>query len=298
MNKIKVFRSLEEIKKYIDENPNKKICLYIAEKTLQAWNISTSRVYMNEISEDFAYLPVNVEKENLDFIKEIYDYSESCSQIFAINQTQPHKSNAVMKERFVNDKIKNIDSLIKNDKGRLEPYNLNGFSFTSWFEDEVDKFYNKTVIVFGVGGVGEPIARRLSELNVRQLCLVDIYSKEKLVEELSNKTKVKYYKSLNNINIDDDNFILINCAGKEGLDDGEIKKMIEEYSSSKNIFVDLRPQLDIEIVEYAKTKFWKAYTGFGMNSRNDYSLLELIKKYSGITIPSFKEFERLVESAS
>lgn len=298
MNKIKIFRSLEEIKEYIEENPNKKICLYIAEKTLQSWNISTSRVYMNEISEDFAYLPVNVEKENLNFIKAIYDYSESCSNICAINQTQPHKSNAVIKERFMNDEIKNIDSLIKNYKGKLEPYNLNGFSFTSWFEDEVDKFYNKTIIVFGVGGVGEPIARKLAELNVRQLCLVDICSKEKLVEELSAKTKVKYYNSLDNITIDDDNFILINCAGKEGADDSKIKKMIEEYSSSKNIFVDLRPQLDIEIVEYAKAKLWKAYTGFGMNSRNDYSLLELIKEYSGITIPSFKDFKRLVESAS
>ncbi len=298
MDKIAVFKTLEEIKKYIKENLTKKICLYIAEKTPEAWDISTSRVYMNEINDNFSYLPINIEKDNLDLIREIYDYSESCMQIVAINQTQPHKSNSVMKERFMNNEIKNIDSLIKNDKGKLEPYNLNGFSFTSWFEDEVDNFYNKTVIVFGVGGVGEPISRRLAELNIKQLYLVDICSKEKLVEELSKKTKVKYYNSLNAINIDDDNIVLINCAGKEGADDSTINKMIDEYSSIKNIFIDLRPQLNIEIVEYAKSKLWKAYTGFGMNSRNDYSLLELIKKYSDITIPTFKEFKELVKSAS
>ncbi len=298
MDKIQVFKTLKEIEEYVKENSTKKICLYIAEKTQEAWDISTSRVYMNEISDDFSYLPINIEKDNLDLIKQIYDYSESCMQIVAINQTQPHKSNPVMKERFMNNEIKNIDSLIKNNKGELEPYNLNGFSFTSWFEDEVDSFYNKTIIVFGVGGVGEPISRRLVELNIKQLYLVDICSKEKLVEELSQKVDAKYYNSLDAINIEDDNIILINCAGKEGADDSAIKEMIDKYSSVKNIFIDLRPQLDIEIVEYAKTKSWKAYTGFGMNSRNDYSLLELIKKYSDITIPTFKEFKELVKSAS
>ena len=42
------------------------------------------------------------------------------------------------------------------------------------------------------------------------------------------------------------------------------------------IFVDLRPQLDIEIVNVAKEFGWNAYAGFCMNSRNDYVLLKKI----------------------
>ena len=51
---------LDEIKKYVEENPSKKICLYFAEKTQEAWDISTSRVYMNQLDNSFAYLPVNI----------------------------------------------------------------------------------------------------------------------------------------------------------------------------------------------------------------------------------------------
>lgn len=48
-DKILVCDGVKELKAYLDTNNEVKICLYLAEKTKEAWDISTSRVYMNQI---------------------------------------------------------------------------------------------------------------------------------------------------------------------------------------------------------------------------------------------------------
>lgn len=55
----------------------------------------------------------------------------------------------------------NVDAIVKDDSGRLQPYNLNGPSSVGWFNDEISTFENKIIILIGVGGVGEPITRTL-----------------------------------------------------------------------------------------------------------------------------------------
>lgn len=297
--KVQVCNNLEEVEAFLQENKESKVCLYIADKTLEDWEISTSRVYMNTINDKFTYLPVNIKKDDIETIRKLYELSEKNNQIIAINQTQPHKSNLVLKEWFANQSIPaNIDSLIKNIDKELIPYNLNGPAFTGWFEDEVSTFENKTIIIFGVGGVGEPIAREIAQRKVRRIYLIDINSKKKLEKELSKNIFVSYFENLNQIQLDNNNFILINCAGKEGADDKEIKKMIKKFKDLNNIFVDLRPQLNIDIVNYDRKQGWDSYTGFGMNSRNDYALLEKIKEVNNIEIPTFIEFAKLVKSVS
>ena len=52
MEKIKVCNGVSDLKKYIENHEGIKICLYLAEKTEEAWDISTSRVYMNQIDEE------------------------------------------------------------------------------------------------------------------------------------------------------------------------------------------------------------------------------------------------------
>ncbi len=112
-------------------------------------------------------------------------------------------------------------------------------------------------------------------------------------------TNVEYFNNLSKVDFNTNSkLILINCAGKEGGDDKELKTVIKQLKDMNHIFVDLRPQLNIEIVNVAKEYGWDAYTGFGMNSRNDYVLLQKIQELTGIKIPSFKEFEKLVASAS
>ena len=300
MEKILVCDGIKDLKEFLEKHKNKKICLYLAEKAKEAWDISTSRVYMNQIDDRFIYLPVNIKKGDFDSIREVYKLAENEEQIVAINQTQPHKSNPVQKEWFSGQDIpQNVDSLIKDKNNKLQCYNLNGPSFTSWFEDEVTQFSDNIVIVFGVGGVGEPIARMIANKNTKKLYLIDIYSKENIERELSKNANVKYFDNLNKVDFNtNEKIILINCAGKEGGDDKEVKNVLNRLENKNNIFVDLRPQLDIEIVNTAKQYGWEAYTGFGMNSRNDYVLLQKIQEITDINIPSFKEFAELVASAS
>ena len=299
-DKILVCDGLKELKAYLDKHKEVKLCLYLAEKTKEAWDISTSRVYMNQIDKKFLYLPVNIKKGDMEAIREVYNIAEEDSRIVAINQTQPHKSNAVQKEWFKGQRIPdNVDALIKDKYNKLQCYNLNGPSFASWFEDEVSNFSGNKVIVFGVGGVGEPIARIIANSNPESMYLIDIYSKEDLAKELSKNTNVEYFNNLSKVDFNTNSkLILINCAGKEGGDDKELKTVIKQLKDMNHIFVDLRPQLNIEIVNVAKEYGWDAYTGFGMNSRNDYVLLQKIQELTGIKIPSFKEFEKLVASAS
>ena len=299
-DKILDCEGVKDLKPNLDTNNEVKICLYLAEKTKEAWDISTSRVYMNQIDKKFLYLPVNIKKGDMEAIREVYNIAEEDSRIVAINQTQPHKSNAVQKEWFKGQRIPdNVDALIKDKYNKLQCYNLNGPSFASWFEDEVRNFSGNKVIVFGVGGVGEPIARIIANSNLESMYLIDIYSKEDLAKELSKNTNVEYFNNLSKVDFNTNSkLILINCAGKEGGDDKELKTAIKQLKDMNHIFVDLRPQLNIEIVNVAKEYGWDAYTGFGMNSRNDYVLLQKIQELTGIKIPSFKEFEKLVASAS
>lgn len=298
-NKIKVCNNIQEVKDFIKMNKEINICLYLAYKEPIEWEISTSRVYMNKIHKNLVYLPINIKKNDFESLKEIYDLSEQNNQIVAINQTQPHKSNSVLKEWFRNKTIPdNVDSLIKDQNNKLTCYDLNGPSFTDWFTEDVSTLKNKSVILFGVGGVGEPIARRIAKEGINSLYLIDINSKDNLAKELSNNTKVTYLEKLNEICLENDSFIFINCTGKEGGNDNSAVEFLQKYKNMNNIFVDLRPQINIEIVNLAKNLGWDAYTGFGMNARNDYTLLKKISELINIKIPSFEEFKKLVEEAS
>ena len=93
--------------------------------------------------------------------------------------------------------------------------------------------------------------------------------------------------------------IVINAAGKEGAtNEPELWDLVQK-GASKGVFVDIRPHLDIEIVEEAKQYGWDAHTGNGMNARNDYVLLQGIsRQIPGATTPSFEEFQELVARAS
>lgn len=299
LKKTKVCNNIDEVKKVLAENIDKKFCLYLAYKTDEAWEKSTSRIYMNKINDKFVYLPVNIEKEDYDSIRKVYELSEANNQILAINQTQPHKSNRVLKEKFNNDDISaNIDSLVKDKNNKLQLYDLNGPSFFDWFKDEVDIFENKEVIVFGVGGAGESIARKIIMNKPKKLYLIDLVSKKDLCEELSKFGNVEYFDDIHNIEVLNNNIVFINCAGKDGANDKSTIDILNKYRNQNNIFVDLRPQLEIEVVEKAQKLGWKSYTGFGMNARNDYTLLLAIFNIMNMVPPTFEEFKQLVHKSS
>ncbi len=297
--KIKVCSNLEEVERFLQQNNDLKICFYLADKTIEDWEISTSRIYMNKINEKFVYLPINIKKGDRQSIKLLYELAEKNDKIVAINQTHPHKSNAVLQEKFAKQSMPtNVDALVKNKEKKLIGYNFNGPAFVQWFEEKITTLENKTIIIFGVGGAGEAIVREIATKGVETIYLIDINSKETLCKQISNKAKVYYFNQLSKINFPSKEFILINCAGKEGAKDKEMKEIVKKFKNRNNTIIDIRAQLKIALIEEAKKFDWKAYTGFEMNCRNDYALLRKINEIMNINIPNFTEFVKLVEEAS
>ena len=74
--------------------------------------------------------------------------------------------------------------------------------------------------------------------------------------------------------------------------------MLERYKDQAYIFVDIRPQLDIDIVQKGEELGWRAYTDYGMNARNDYTLLLEITKLIDESSLAFSTFKQLVAKVS
>ena len=302
-SKIPVCQGVTEFQAMTEQYPSFSVCPYLAYKDEEGWNKSTSRVYMNQVLPGFMYIPVNIEKDDSPALIEFFAAIREDQRIVAANITQPHKSNPILMEEFsqVEDRPENIDTLIRNENGKLVPYDLNAPSFMSWYSDEVGTMEGKTIVLVGVGGVGEPISRRLAESNPAQLILVDPNDKTKVVTKLQGITHVLYKPSIQEVGAvtNEMGVVVINAAGKEGATaNSGLQEWLEQNASQDGVFVDLRPHLDIEIVEIAKKLGWQSHTGYGMNARNDYSLLMGIAKVMGATAPSFEEFKKLVASAS
>lgn len=298
--KISVCNSVLGLKEFLNKHKGVKFCLYLGYKDKEEWDKSTSRVYMNQVLPELIYVPVSIQKNDNASLKSVYEIAAENDNIVAINQTQPHKSNPVLKEFFKGENLPaNVDALIKDKNKKFQLFDLNGPSFVGWFKDEVSILAGKIVIIFGVGGVGEPIARRISTEKLSSLILIDLVSKNELKEELSEAGEVVFLNNLKDIKISNHkNIVFINCAGKEGADDSLVAEVLQKYGNENNIFVDLRPYLDIDIVSRAKDLGWRSYTGHGMNARNDYTLLSKIAEIINMTPPSFAKFKEMVAKAS
>lgn len=196
----------------------------------------------------------------------------------------------------------NVDTLIRGDNGDLEPYDLNSTAFVEWYKEDVGVFDDASVILLGVGGVGEPIAKKIALEKPRSMTLVDLADKTEFAAQLAreNTVDVRFEPLLKKI-IEQGlpaNAVVINAAGKEGAkDESELSRLIKKGAAG-GVFVDIRPHLDIAIVEEAKQFGWNAYTGHGMNARNDYVLLQGIARQTKVVPPSFERFEQLVAAAS
>lgn len=304
-SKIPAINGPEGFVSFTEEYPDFTFCPYVAEKDGEGWDRSTSRVYMNRVLPNFLYVPVNIPKDNLTALRSFFSLVQDRSDIPAVNITQPHKSSSVLRELYLGNAAseENIDTLIRNNEGQLEPYDLNSTAFVEWYKDEVGSFQDKSVVLVGIGGVGEPIAKKIAAEKPSDLLLVDVADKAGFAAQLSATSQVPttFEPSLRGIlesGLPDD-VIVINAAGKEGAtNESELWELIQKRAK-KGVFVDIRPHLTIEIVEEAKRQGWNAYTGHGMNARNDYVLLQgIARQVPDAHLPSFEEFQRLVAQAS
>lgn len=304
-DKIPVVDGLEGFTSFISGYPRFSFCPYVAEKDAEGWDRSTSRVYMNQVIPDLLYVPVNIPRDDLDALNGFFNFVQGRSDVPAVNITQPHKSSPVLRELYLGDarSERNVDTLIRDDEGRLEPYDLNSAAFVEWYKDEVGPFHARPVILVGVGGVGEPIAKKVAADRPSSLLLVDVADKSALATDLAGAADVPitFAPSLRSAleSGAPEGTILINAAGKEGAtNDSELWELVQKGARG-GAFVDVRPHLDIEIVEEARRHGWNAHTGHGMNARNDYVLLQgIARQIPGASPPSFEEFRQLVAHAS
>lgn len=294
-----IMHSVEAVERYLRTHGDRKAILYLAHKDRAGWDRSTSRVYMNRISPKLVYLPVDITKKDLPSLRDLYALTKRSPQVIAINQTQPHKSNPVVKLLFRHTtSLTNIDTIIKR-RGILVPYSLNATAFLSWYANDVGSLRNTDIVIIGVGGTGEPIARQVCSHKPRKLFLIDPIDKQRLAVELSSKIAASYHRTATDAVLKkiDGKPVIINASGKEGAEsNSSIHKILR--SKSKGTFVDLRPQLKLALVESAKKLGWKAYTGFGMNVRNDYTFLKQATAGTNIHLPSLSRFTTLVKKAS
>ena len=304
-NKIPVADGLEGFAAFVEKYPNFTFCPYVAEKDPEGWDKSTSRVYMNQVLPNFLYVPVNIPRGDLDTLRAFFNFVQDRPDIPAVNITQPHKSSLVLRELYLGDASSevNVDTLIRNNEGQLEPYDLNSTAFVEWYEDEVGPFQDKPVVLVGVGGVGEPIAKKIAAENPSSLLLIDVADKADFASRLGEATHVATtFESTLQKSVNSDlpeGVIVINAAGKEGAtNESELWELIQKGTNS-GTFVDIRPHLDIDIVKEAKKHGWSAYTGHGMNARNDYVLLQgIASQIPGAVPPPFEKFQELVAQAS
>jgi hypothetical protein len=124
-----------------------------------------------------------------------------------------------------------------------------------------------------------------------QLILVEPGDKSVLAESLQEQSATEYHQSLgelSNIELPEDT-IVINAAGKEGAtDESWLVQSLASKAGQSKVFVDIRPHLDIAVVERAKGLGWQAHTGLGMNARNDHALVTGITNYLRVPTPSFR----------
>jgi len=297
-DKIPVANGLEEFLTFAERYPDFTFCPYVAEKDAEGWDKSTSRAYMNQVLPHFLYVPVNVPKGDLASLRAFFVAVQERADIPAVNITQPHKSSPVLRELFLGDANSdaNVDTLIRSE-GKLEPYDLNSSAFVEWYKSDVGPFEDRPVMLVGVGGVGEPIAKKIAAEKPSSILLVDVADKTDFAAQLG-ATFQPTLSAILEAGLPE-NAVVINAAGKEGAtNESELWELIKK-GAANGTFVDIRPHLDIEIVEEAKRRGWRAYTGYGMNARNDYVLLQgIARQISGATPPSFEEFQQLVAAAS
>jgi shikimate 5-dehydrogenase len=134
---------------------------------------------------------IQVAKDNLGALDDFFSFVQNRKDIPAVNITQPHKSSPVLRELYLGDANNeaNVDTLIRNDEGKLEPYDLNSTAFVEWYKGKVGPFSNRPVVLVGAGGVGEPIAKKIAAEKPSNLLLVNVADKSNFAASLGETTQ-------------------------------------------------------------------------------------------------------------
>lgn len=292
-----VFQSVPDVEALLAEHPKMYCCPYLADKSPEEWDVSTSRRYMNQVSPTLLYLPFNVRGGDSESVREMLDWAKGCDRVAGVNITQPHKNNSVVQEFLGSNDL--VDTLFKDPENGFIPQSLNATAFWEWYKAELGPVEDRQVLVVGAGGVGLPTIRLACERKGVDVFAVDVdESKLEIVSEQVERAATA--ASIGSLDIDESRPItVINAAGKEGVaDDSDLQRLLQDKPVEGSVFVDMRPHLNIEIVDFAAQHGWCARTGNGMNEYNDYVLLQGLLAFYGEEPIGFEDFTLLVKEAS
>ena len=296
--KIPVGSNSTDLLAMIEAYPGFKFCIYLADKTSEEWDESTSRVYMNQILPGFIYYPMNVGKDDLVSLSKVYEFAMQNAAVVAINHTKPHKNNRILRQMFCESGDTFVDVLVKDDDNKFKPYDLNGPAFVDAFiyDNMLGTFKGMHVVIIGAGGAGEAIAREIIKRGAK-ISFIDPLDKRNLISTIGDD--IIWYSSIYNFvgsNANLDGIILINCSGRGVSPENPLEIV---FAKGSGAFVDIRAQMDLDTVMTAEGfANWKCATGFAMNARNDYVLLKEIANRGNMELPIFSNFRAIVAAAS
>ena len=255
---------------------------------------------MNRSMPGVVYAPVDLAPEALPAL---YEFATSHRQVAAINHTEPHKGNPELNRLIVqtDERPPVTDFILKDSLGRWHPFNINGKAFINYVNEDVDPLVGKTVVLFGAGGTGEPLARELSRF-VSELCLVDLVDKGALAEELSvhcPTSACRFWKERLHDEVKD--LIVVNAAGKTAWDGPSpgtgVRDLLKQFSKRNFVYIDLFPFSELPIIEEATHLGWRAFHTQGMQVRNDYMIVQLLAEQLHFASPSYDAFRAEVQRA-
>ncbi len=135
---------------------------------------------------DFAYLAMNVRKNNLAWAMK----AVKALNIHGLNVTIPHKINVVKHLDWIDSEARMIGAVntILNNRGELEGYNTDGIGAVRAIEESDTRLEGKTAVLIGSGGAARAIAFALSD-RVEKLTILNRHADKarKLSAELTRK---------------------------------------------------------------------------------------------------------------
>jgi shikimate 5-dehydrogenase len=272
---------------FMDDHPAYRFCWYVAHKDQAGWDRSTSRVAMNRAMSNTIYAPVEVAADDLEELRALYALAAQRPAVSGINHTMPHKGNAALRD-FVEQPGPSCDVALRPGPGHFLAEDFNGPGFIAWYEDTVGPPHS-TVVIVGVGGAGEAIARWMARRHESCLWLVDIRDRSRLSIELSAQTPSRYSSDISAAAVSpDEPLTVINCTG---LSLEPLRGYLTAHAEgTERVFVDIRMGV-VDLVTEASDQGWETHTGVGMASRSNYMLVSALTTIAHEETPSFEDFQ-------
>jgi shikimate 5-dehydrogenase len=280
--------SVAAIEQLVGCHPGCGVCLYLGDRSPRDWADSLSVRYVNRLLGSLIYVPVNVAAGDREGLREVYRYARAEPRVVAINHAQPHKSSPELRSLVgSSDRV----DFVAREGGSFRGYDLNGPAFLGWLLTEMPSLDRAAVVLLGVGGAGEAIARAVAARGPAELVLVDPADRSELAASLAETVPTRYAAAPpQDTAAPQRAVVLVNAAGDAGSD--AALGSLAAWQADDRLFADLRVSPPRELLAEARRLGWRAHSGEGMNLHNDHRMLEKLAALAGEKPPTFAALAR------